>query len=156
MQIISFIDGKPEYQAEPGWIASWCDGENYYFYYEGDEVPPEHQPPNPEPVKLPHYSGLASALRNSAPWTHAFSVASTSAAIQAGFTLALTTLTNAELAEFNGQAIPPSWLDDLKAGWFAMVQAMAAEDKSFNSQQLLELKTVLTNNNFDPSEFGFT
>ena len=52
MITIPFVDGAPETHIPTDAVAVFCDGTNYYCYFEGDTIPPEHIPTygEPEPV----------------------------------------------------------------------------------------------------------
>ena len=50
MQVISLIDGTPQSQIPPESTNVYCDGTNYYCYFDGEEIPPEHIPTYGEPV----------------------------------------------------------------------------------------------------------
>ena len=95
-------------------------------------------------VPTPNWTGLESALRNSSAWAHAYSQSEETVKANAAFTLLLTSLT----ATHNE--------DDLRFAWLRLRELMGTQSSltDFSDEQLAFVAEALSDNGFDPEDFG--
>jgi hypothetical protein len=98
--------------------------------------------PTPEPT--PNWLGLESALRNSAAWAHAYDQAEETVKANAAFTLLLNSLTSTHNE------------DDLRFAWLRLRELMQTQASltDFSAEQLEFVTEALSDNGFDPEDFG--
>jgi hypothetical protein len=148
--------------------ANWPQGETLVegpdhdyseLYWTGDTVAIRPQRPDgnyvwnltewveviiPAPEPTPNWIGLESALRNSAAWAHAYDQAEETVKANAAFTLLLTSLTSTHNE------------NDLRFAWLRLRELMQTQQTltDFSAEQLLFVTEALSDNGFDPEDFG--
>ena len=98
----------------------------------------------PTPDAGPDWGGLASTLRNSPAWAHAYDQAEETVKANAAFTLLLASLVSTHNE------------DDLRFAWLRLRELMQTQPTltDFSEEQLLFVTEALSDNGFDPEDFG--
>lgn len=144
MQTILLVNGSPETPLPSDATTIFCNGINYYCYFLGDEIPPEHQPPaTPEPQPEPDWS-LAGHLRGSQIFAKSFAAASEVLPASTAFNLLLSSL---------------QWqnLNDLRFAFNALRAAMPSTTAGdFTVEELQTVSDLLTQHNFPLDDFNLS